>query len=170
MRVRRTLAAFFFGVCLVGGSPTRGESFYPFTGSFSGSGTVVEGPSANTHQVRCSFQASRQGGSGLALRGTCWAYSIISRSISADLVLDARSGEVAGTYTGARVGPASLSGKRQGSVFNLIIDWPKPVFGNMTSELRIASPKPESMRITVLSRVGVSGPVRAITDLVLVRR
>jgi hypothetical protein len=170
MRVRRTLATFSVGVCLLGGSPLRGESFHPFTGSFSGSGTVVEGPNASTHQVRCSFRASRQGASGLAFRGTCSAYSIVLRSISADLVFDARSSEVAGTYTGARVGPASLSGKRQGSAFNLVIDWPKPVFGNMTSELRIASPKPESLRIIVLSRIGVNGPVRPITDLVLVRQ
>ncbi|MGO4571260.1 hypothetical protein [Microvirga sp. 2TAF3] len=83
--------------------------------------------------------------------------------------MDPRSGQVTGTYTGARVGPASLSGKRQGTAINLMINWPKPVFGNMTSEMRIAIPSSDHLRILVLSRIGVNGPVRPTTDLVLVR-
>jgi hypothetical protein len=155
---------------LCASSPGRAEVLDRFTGSYSGSGTVTEGPNASIHSVRCRFSASQRGAAGLALRGTCSAYAIISRSISADLTLDARSGRVTGTYTGARVGPASLSGSRQGSALDLVINWPRPVFGNMTSRMRILSPTPESMRIVVLSRIGSNGPVRPTTDLVLVRQ
>ena len=66
-------------------------------------------PDATSRPVRCNFNSSRQGGSSLALRSTCSAYAIISRSVSADLFVDSRTGRVVGTYTGARVGAASLS-------------------------------------------------------------
>lgn len=170
MVIRSTTAAVLLGLCALGRSPeTRSQDLDSFTGSFSGSGTVVEGPNATAHPVHCRVNSSRLGASGLAFRGTCRAYAIVSRSISADLVLDGQSGRVAGTYTGARVGSARLSGKRQGTAFNLVINWPKPVFGNMTSQMRIDTPNPERLRILVLSRIGANGPIRPTTDLVLVR-
>jgi hypothetical protein len=162
--------AVLLGLVALGFSPeARGQNLDSFTGSFSGAGTVLEGPNATIRQVRCNFNSSRQGGSSLALRGTCSAYAIVSRSISADLSVDSKTGRVVGTYTGARVGSASLSGRRQGSALNLVVNWPKPVFGNMTAQMQIDGSEPERLRIVVLSRVGENGPVRATTDLVLHR-
>ena len=164
------MAAVLLGLVALGFSlEVRGQDLDSFTGSFSGAGTVLEGPNATSRPVRCNFNSSRQGGSSLALRGTCSAYAIISRSVSADLFVDSRTGRVVGTYTGARVGAASLSGRRQGSALNLVVNWPKPVFGNMTAHMRIDRSDPARLRILVLSRVGENGPVRATTDLVLHR-
>jgi hypothetical protein len=75
-----------------------------------------------------------------------------------------------GTYTGARVGPARLSIKWQGSAINLLITWPQPVFGNMTAQMTITNPEPKGLQILVLSRVGQNGIIRPTTDLVLNRR
>jgi hypothetical protein len=130
----------------------------------------VEGPNANSHQVRCSFTALPQGAAGLALRGTCWAYLVMSRSISADLGLEPRSGRVTGTYTGARVGTARLIGRVRGAAIDLVINWPAPVYGDTTANLRIVSLGPDRLRIEVMDRIGANGPIRATTDLILVRQ
>jgi hypothetical protein len=140
-----------------------------YAGSFAASGTVLVGPNANSHQVRCQFTASRQGATGLSLRGTCRAYLIISRSISVDLAWDPQSGRVTGTYTGSRVGPAQLIGRQVGADFDLTIEWPKPLYGDTTAQMRVASLDPDRFRIVVMDRIGVDGPVRATTDLTLLR-
>ena len=150
-------------------APVHAGPFDLFTGSFSATGTVVEGPRAESHSVTCSFVSSPNRPTSFGLRGKCWAYRVFSRSISADLALDPRSGRVTGTYIGARVGTARLSGQQQGSLIKLSIIWPAPVFGNMTSAMTIARNDHNHLRITVLSRIGADGPIRATTDLLLRR-
>jgi len=141
-----------------------------FTGSFSASGTVVLGPSATEHHVNCDFRATSQGDRSIVLRGTCRAYLIISRAVAADLVLAPDDSRVTGTYTGARVGPASLSGRMRGNAIDLVITWPQPVYGDTRAAMRIVSPSPDQMRITVTDRIGAGGPMRTTTDLTLTRR
>jgi hypothetical protein len=151
-------------------APAKAAPLDRFVGSFAASGTVVDGPNASSHQVRCGFAALRQGAAGLALRGTCRAYLVMSRSISADLVLDTRSGRVTGTYTGARVGTARLIGRVRGGTLDLVVTWPAPVYGDTTANMRIVSLDPDRFRIAVIDRIGANGTVRATTDLLLVRQ
>jgi hypothetical protein len=141
-----------------------------YAGSFSASGTVLEGPNATSHQVRCRFTTSQQGTAGFSFRGTCWAYLVLSRSISADLVVDPRSGKVTGTYTGSRVGTAQLTGRQEGADFDLVIEWPKPLYGDTTANMKVVSLDPDRFRIVVTDRIGVDGPVRPTTDLTLARQ
>jgi hypothetical protein len=141
-----------------------------YAGTFTASGTILEGPNANSHQVRCHFTAAPQGATGLSLRGTCRAYLIISRSVTVDLTWEAESGRVTGTYTGSRVGMAQLRGTQIGRDFDLAIAWPKPLYGDTTANLRVTMITPDRIRIVVMDRVGVNGPVRATTDLTLMRR
>jgi len=155
---------------LAGAGPALSALVDRYAGSFWASGTVVEGPNANAHEVRCRFTASQQGATGLSLQGTCRAYLIFSRSISADLTWDARSGRVTGTYTGSRVGTAQLTGRQNGADFDLTIKWPKPLYGDTIAQMRVASLDPDRVRIVVMDNIGVNGPVRATTDLTLVRR
>jgi hypothetical protein len=149
-----------------GAAPTALDRY---AGTFSGSGTILEGPDATAHQVRCRFTILQRGATGLALQGTCRAYLIISRSISADLAWDPRSGQVTGTYTGSRVGTARLTGRRAGTDFDLTIEWPKLLYGDRTAQMKVASLGPDRFRIVVTDRIGVNGPVRATTDLTLLR-
>ena len=141
-----------------------------YAGSFVATGTVLVGPNADPHRIRCQFTASRQGATGLSLRGTCWAYLIIARSISVDLAWDPPSSRVTGTYTGSRVGPAQLTGRQAGADFDLTITWPMPLYGDTTASMKVASLDPDRFRIVVMDRIGVNGPVRATTDLMLLRR
>jgi hypothetical protein len=141
-----------------------------YAGTFSGSGTILEGPEATSHHVRCRFTILQQGATRLSLQGTCRAYLIVSRSISADLAWDPRSRRVIGTYTGARVGTARLSGRQVGTDFDLTIEWPRPLYGDTTAQMKVASLDRDRFRIIVTDRIGANGPVRATTDLTLLRR
>lgn len=71
-------------LCLIGGTSTATAILERYAASFAASGTILEGPDANSHRVRCLFTASRQGATGLSLRGTCrpiWSYRDPSASI-----------------------------------------------------------------------------------------
>jgi hypothetical protein len=140
-----------------------------YVGVFAASGTILEGPDANSHPVRCRFTTSLQGATGLSLRGTCRAYMIISRSISVDLTWNPQSGHVIGTYTGSRVGTARLLGKQMGNELNLRITWPRPLYGDTTATLKVVGVDANQLRIVVMDRIGVNGPSRATTDLALLR-
>jgi|GEM_PF-1390941 len=155
---------------LAGNADAAPAALDRYAGTFLGSGTIVEGPDATSHQVRCRITILQPGATGLSLQGTCWAYLIISRSISADLVWDPRSGRVTGTYTGSRVGTARLAGRQAGAGFDLAIEWPKPLYGDTTAHMKVASLDPDRFQIVVTDRIGVNGPVRATTDLTLLRR
>lgn len=87
-----------------------------------------------------------------------------------DLDWNPRTGRVTGTYTGSRVGTAQLTGRQMGGDFDLTINWPKPLYGDTTADLRVASVDVNRFRIVVMDRIGVNGPVRATTDLTLLRR
>jgi hypothetical protein len=170
----RLLLSLFCGplaaLCFVEGAGAATMVLDRYTGSFAASGTILEGPSASPHQVRCHFTASRQGAMGLSLRGTCRAYLVLSRSISVDLTWDPQSNRVTGTYTGSRVGTAQLEGRQAGADLDLTLTWPAPLYGDTTANLRVASLRSDRYRIVVRDRIGANGPVRATTDLTLVRR
>ncbi|WP_134495311.1 hypothetical protein [Microvirga pakistanensis] len=155
---------------LAGTAGASAAALERYAGTFSGSGTILEGPNATSHQVRCRFTILPQGATGLTLQGTCWAYLIIARSISADLTWDPRSGRVTGTYTGSRVGTARLAGRQAGTDFDLTIEWPKPLYGDTAAQMKVASLNQDRFRIVVTDHIGVNGPVRATTDLTLLRR
>jgi hypothetical protein len=158
-------------LCVATGSAGAAPAVFDlYTGSFSGSGTIVEGPDASPHQVRCRFTILQQGATGLSLQGTCRAYLIVARSVSARLSWDPRSGQVTGTYTGSRVGTAQLTGRQVGSNFDLAIEWPKPLYGDTKAQMKVVSLDSDRFRILVTDRIGTNGPVRATTDLTLLRR
>jgi hypothetical protein len=130
---------------LVGNAGAAPAALDRYAGTFSGSGTIVEGPEATSHQVRCRFTIVPQGATGLALQGTCRAYLIVSRSISANLAWDPRSGQVTGTYTGSRVGTARLTGRQVGTDFDLPIEWPKPPLRRHDGPDAGCEPRPGSL-------------------------
>jgi hypothetical protein len=156
-------------LCFAQGTGAVSAVLDRYTGSYAASGTILEGPNANAHQVRCHFLASRQGATGLSLRGRCRAYLIVSRSISVVLTLNPKSGQVTGAYTGSRVGTALLTGRQMGADLDLTLQWPKPLYGDTTATLRVARADADRLRVVVMDRIGANGPVRATTDLTLLR-
>ena len=107
-----------------------------FKGSWSGSGMVQRNLDADPAEVACNL-TGQGGGSAARVSGTCRAMAVFSRKIGIDLSYDPGSERYSGTYTGSRIGPARLSGKRSGDALNLTITWPKPVNGDTTAQMTI---------------------------------
>ena len=141
---------------------------YRYTGSFNAEGVVADGPDATPREVSCDFKVLQRHPNQIALDGTCWAYLIFSRSVSADLSVDPQSGRVTGTYTGSRVGPARLTGRLEGPAIDVLINWPQPVNGQMTADMRIVSLDPD--RLQILTDRGGQGAPRVTTNLTLARQ
>jgi len=141
-----------------------------FTGSFRASGMVADGPDATRHSVRCNFTIQHQGVDRVSLEGTCWAYLIFSRSISADVALNPQSGRLTGTYTEVSNGTSRLDGRLEGATIVVIINWPKPVYGDLTANLRVFSLGRDRLQFIVTDRFGADRQMRVTTDLTLTRQ
>lgn len=116
-----------------------------FGGSWSGSATVVKNALPLQISCRMSGQPSHH---HITIQADCRA-SIIQRSYAADLVYDPETGLYTGTYTGARVGPAQLVGKRKGDMIDLTLTWPVPVDGDTVAKLSIQNTGSGIVRITL---------------------
>jgi hypothetical protein len=106
----------------------------------------------------------------VSLRGTCRAAVIVSRDFGADVSFDPGSGRYSGVYTGSKIGPARLSGRRSGDAVNLTITWPQPVNGDTKARMTIRNGGDGQLQILVTDEVAPGGPTTEMTNLVLSRR
>jgi hypothetical protein len=134
-----------------------------FGGAWSGSGTVLN--DAVPWQVSCHAKG-RPSTNHLTIEGSC-NVAIISVRIAADISYDPASGRYSGTYIGAKVGPAHVSGKRNGSVVNLVITWPKPVNGDTKARMTIMNSGSGNLRIVVSDNLKPGGPEQQTSDVSL---
>jgi hypothetical protein len=140
-----------------------------FKGTWTGSGQVQRNAATNPWHVNCTAIGNRES-DRISIQGNCHAALIIQRRIGAELTYDPRSGIYRGIYTGARVGPARLSGRRNGDAVHLTIDWPKPVNGDTHAEMTIHNEGTGVLRIVVRDNLQPGGPVQQTSDLVLRQR
>ncbi len=134
-----------------------------FGGTWSGSGTVVRDNVAYDVSCRATGQpAANQ----IAIDGSC-SVSIASIRIAADVTFDPSTGRYSGTYVGARVGPAQVTGKRSGDTVQLTVDWPAPVNGQMKARLVIENAGSGQLRIRLNEFVAPGGGEVTTHDLVL---
>jgi len=134
-----------------------------FNGAWAGSGTVVKG--SLPWQVSC-HATGEPSLNRIVIKGDC-NVAIISVAIAADITYDPATDRYSGTYIGAKVGPAHLSGKRSGSIVNLAITWPKPVNGDTRARMVIENDGHGSLRIMVSDNVAPGGPEQRTSDIVL---
>jgi hypothetical protein len=137
-----------------------------FKGSWTGSGSVQRNAETRPWQVNCRLTGNTAQ-DRISIQGNCRAAIIIQRQIAADLTYDPRSGDYSGTYIGARVGPARISGTRKGDVVSLKIAWPRPVNGDTQAEMTIQNTGSGVLRIVVRDNLSPGGPVQQTSDLVL---
>ncbi len=164
----RILAAIgLAGVVAVAASApaSAGESSFlnRFKGSWTGAGTVTK--DALSVRVNCKA-VGQPGDNHIVVQGNC-GIAIISRPMVADLTYNPASGRYSGTYVGAKVGPAHLSGERRGNVVELTITWPKPVNGDTKATLVIENAGSGSLRIMINDRPAPGAPMVRTSDLVL---
>jgi hypothetical protein len=163
------LAAFaFLAVAPSVASADETEFLQRFQGEWIGSGTVQREGASQPREVDCAIRGDRAE-NRVSVQGSCRAAVIFSRAIGADLTVDA-SGLYRGAYTGSRIGPAQLSGRRRGDVIDLRIDWPRPVNGDREARLTIRNDGRGALRITVADNLTPGGPVQRTSEIVLRRR
>ena len=141
------------------------EFFGRFAGSFEGSGEVQRKANTSPNQVTCAL-TGQPSGNRITISGRCGA-AIFSREISADIRFDPATGRYTGTYVGAKVGPARLSGVRQGDAVVLTITWPKPVNGDTKATMTIRNSGNRQLAITVTDEFQPGGPKAEVTKLAL---
>lgn len=124
-----------------------------FTSAWKGTGQVRRTAEGSPWTVNCAITQNRDG-NRIALDGSCRAALLFTRDIGAHLVFDPGTGLYTGTYIGAKVGPAGLSGRRDGDTLVLTITWPKPVNGDTRAALTIRNDGNGQMQITVRDQVG----------------
>lgn len=138
-----------------------------FTASWSGSGEVRRRADGSPWSVNCAIVQNRDG-NRIALDGSCRAALLFTREIGAHLVFDPETGLYTGTYIGAKVGPAGLSGRRKGDTLVLTITWPKPVNGDTTADLTIRNDGRGRMQIRVQD--SLEGRSVTTTDILFTRK
>jgi hypothetical protein len=136
-----------------------------FEGTFKGGGSVSRNETENPTKVNCTMNADSSANS-LSMSGTCRAAVIFSRKISASLQVDS-SGRYTGTYIGSAIGPARLSGKRQGDAVNLTITWPKEVRGDTKAAMTIRNAGNGQVAITITDEVPAGGPSQQVSSISL---
>jgi hypothetical protein len=100
------------------GQAAEADFLERFRGTWSGSGKVQREGSSQPRQVTCALTGIPTE-NRISAQGHCRAVVIFSRQIGVDLAYDPRSGTYRGTYTGSRIGPARLTGTRNGDTINL---------------------------------------------------
>lgn len=168
MKTRIVLAfAFLLGTTALPAAAVAPEEDFigRFGGAWSGSGTVVRGDVP--YQVNCRA-TGQPAPNQVAIQGSC-SVAIASMQIAADITYDPATGSYSGTYVGAKVGPARVTGKRAGNVVHLTVQWPAPVNGQMQAQLAIENAGSGQLRIRLNEFVAPDGSPVTTHDLVLSR-
>ena len=160
------LAVTLGSILLAGSASAAEEEFLSrFQGSFSGTGLVQRNAAENPSQVTCTLNG-QPSANAVSMSGKCGAF-IFSKWISADLSFDPASGRYSGTYVGSSIGPASLTGTRNGDSVVLTITWPQPVNGDTKATMTIRNSGNGQLAITVTDEVEPGGPTAQVTQLAL---
>jgi hypothetical protein len=139
-----------------------------FDGSWSGGGTVQRRADEGPLKVSCQLTGSSSS-NALSISGTCRAAVIFTRQIGVDVTVDG-SGRYRGTYTGSTIGPAALSGRRNGDTVTFTITWPKPVFGDTEGTMSVTNGGQGNLGIVMNDNLAPGAAPTRITDLQLSRR
>ena len=137
MDARLALTAAAFTVLAGGASASEAEYLKRFEGSFSGSGKVRTEADGSPWNVKCTVSGDATENT-VNLDGTCRAMAIVTRKIGADLKVSP-DGTYSGIYTGSKIGPAQIKGRREGNQVVLTVHWPKPVNGDQKATMIISN-------------------------------
>ncbi|GGE34952.1 hypothetical protein GCM10007276_10580 [Agaricicola taiwanensis] len=139
-----------------------------FDGSWSGSGSAKRPQDDSPWNIRCSMSGNSAQRS-ITIDGSCRAAVIVSRPFAANIRYNPRTKLYTGTYTGARVGPAKVSGRRRGDAVVMTVTWPRPLHGDRKATLTIRNSGNGQMAITLMDNLRPGGPVEKTTDVRLRR-
>jgi hypothetical protein len=137
-----------------------------FQGSWTGSGKAKRPQDSSPWNVKCTMTGN-SGNQSIVINGTCRAAIVASREFAANIKYNPRSKTYSGIYTGARVGPARVSGKRRGDAVVMTVTWPKPLHGDTKATLTISNRGNGQMGIVLRDNLTPRGPIETTTDVTL---
>jgi hypothetical protein len=154
-------------VAALAGSAFASEADYlkRFEGSFKGAGKVRTAADGSPYNVKCSV-SGKSTETRISLDGTCRAMAVVTRKIGADLTV-APDGTYSGVYTGSKIGPAAVQGRRTGDNVVLTVTWPKPVNGDQKAIMTISN-SGNGFSFAVDDEATPGGQVVRMTDVKLV--
>lgn len=120
------------------------EFLASFAGSWNGKGKFRISAGSSPMSVSCSFDAETSATS-LSLDGKCRGMVVMSRKIG--VTLETNGEGVSGSYVGSTTGPAGLSGRREGSAFDLSIRWAKAVNGDREAQMKVEKVGEDGMKL-----------------------
>jgi hypothetical protein len=146
----------------------EGNFLKRFDARWSGGGQVVRNADTDPSPVKvnCTLDGDG-GGNAVSVGGTCRAYLLFTREFGARMRYDPATGQYRGTYLGARSGPATLAGKRNGDTVNLTITWAKNVNGDRKARLSIRN---DGRTLSIRMTDRAKGRDITTTDLVFAQR
>jgi hypothetical protein len=136
-----------------------------FDGSFKGAGKVRTAADGSPYNVKCNVSGNATA-TRISLDGTCRAMAVVSRKIGADLTVSP-DGTYSGVYTGSKIGPAAVRGRRTGDNVVLTVTWPKPVNGDQKALMTISN-NGNGFSFAVDDEATPGGKVVRMTDVRLV--
>lgn len=145
----------------------EGDFLKGLQGAYSGQGTVRLRTNSSTIKVNCTFNATSSA-TTLSLNGRCRGLVLVSRSVGADIKVSGT--RYSGTYTGARSGPAALSGARRGNALRLAIRWAKPLNGDRDATLLVNRVGQRGLILTITDRDPASGKTVVTSNIALQRK
>jgi hypothetical protein len=140
-----------------------------FVGAWSGGGTAQRTFDSDPRDVECTATGTRSGDT-ITVSGTCRALLVFSRKVEVTIAYDAASDRYGGTYVGSRIGPARLSGEREGDALDLTLTWPRVVNGDRTAQMMIKNAGDGRLSIVVTDRPGGTGRPVQTTNLAFTKR
>ena len=170
----RLAAGAVLAACLAlgaGGSAlaSEGDFLDRFTGDWSGGGMAQRTLDSTPREVSCTAEGTRDGDS-VTVSGTCKALMVFTRDVSVTITHDPASDQYSGTYVGSRIGPAQLSGRRDGDTLDMTLTWPREVNGDRTAQMTIRNTDDGRLQIVVSDRPGGTGEPVQTTNLTFTRR
>ena len=158
----------FLALCTSAGVACASEAEYlnRFEGAFEGKGQVRTSADGSPHNVTCKVSGDATE-TRVNLSGTCTAMAVFSRKIGADLTVSP-DGTYSGTYTGSKIGPAAITGRREGDQVVLTVNWPKPVNGDKRAKMVISN-SGNGFSFAVEDEASPGGPVVRMTQVNLAR-
>jgi hypothetical protein len=135
-----------------------------FGGSWVGSANVIK--DSVPLQVNCRI-VGQPTTNHIRIEGSC-KLLMFSVPIAADITYDPKSNRYSGTYIGSEVGPARVSGRRNGSVLNLAVTWPRVINGDDKGRMTIKNSGDGRLRITSFDNVVIGGGEEWTSDAKLV--
>ncbi|MEN3791345.1 hypothetical protein [Fulvimarina sp. MAC3] len=156
--------SFVFSLATGSAALAQGDDYFErYSGDWEGGGRVQLEKLPKPVNVSCEAEGTAETETEFKLQGTCSAMLVLSNNIGAELVLDTKTGQYTGVYTGSESGPAKLAGTRNGDSLDLEVTWNKVIYNDDKAVMTITNDGDGSFVLKVTEEI--DGKDVVVSDL-----